>query len=80
MRTTIDAAGRVVIPKPMRSALRLGGGEEVELSLMGERIELTPAPRPTNLVRGPHGLLVSDLELPSHGPEEVRDALERARR
>lgn len=80
MRTTIDRAGRVVIPKQMRSALRLSGGEEVELSLLGERIELTPAPRPTHLRRGPHGLLVSDLEMPPHGPEEVREALERARR
>jgi AbrB family looped-hinge helix DNA binding protein len=80
MRTTIDSAGRVVIPKPMRSALRLRGGEEVELSLMGERIELTPAPRPTHLHHGPHGLLTSDLQVPPHGPEEVRDALEQARR
>lgn len=80
MRTTIDSAGRIVIPKPMRSALRLSGGEEVEVSLLGERIELTPAPRPTHLVRGPHGLLTSDLQTPLHGPEEVREALERARR
>ncbi|MGA8744758.1 MAG: AbrB/MazE/SpoVT family DNA-binding domain-containing protein [Solirubrobacterales bacterium] len=80
MRTTIDSAGRVVIPKPMRSALRLSGGEEVEVTLSGERIELTPAPRPTNLLRGPHGLLTSDLQVPPHGPEEVRDALEQARR
>ncbi|HJX33242.1 MAG TPA: AbrB/MazE/SpoVT family DNA-binding domain-containing protein [Solirubrobacterales bacterium] len=80
MRTTIDRAGRVVIPKPMRSALRLSGGEEVDLSLSGEKIELTPAPRPTHLHRGAHGLLTSDLQMPPHGPEEVRDALERARR
>ena len=80
MRTTIDRAGRVVIPKPMRSALRLSGGEEVELSLLGERIEMTPAPRQVKLRRGAHGLLTSDLQMPPHGPEEVREALERARR
>jgi len=80
MRTTIDRAGRVVIPKQLRSALRLSGGEEVEIELAGERIELTPAPRPTHLRRGAHGVLTSDLELPPHGPEEVREALERARR
>lgn len=80
MRTTIDRAGRVVIPKQLRSALSLSGGEEVELELAGERIELTPAPRPTQLHRGAHGVLTSDLELPPHGPEEVRAALERARR
>jgi len=79
MRTTIDGAGRVVIPKPMRSALRLSGGEEVEFFLSGERIEMTPAPREVNLHRGSHGLLTSDLKMPPYGPEEVREATERAR-
>lgn len=80
MRTTIDRAGRVVIPKALRTALRLNGGDEVEISLEGERIELMPAPRQVKLRQGSHGLLVSDLDLPPHGPEEVREALERARR
>lgn len=80
MRTTIDRAGRIVIPKDLRAALRLNGGDEVEITLEGERIELTPAPRQVRLHKGPHGLLTSDLDLPPHGPEEVREALERARR
>ena len=80
MRTTIDRAGRVVIPKALRTALGLNGGDEVELSLEGERLALAPAPRQVNLRKGPNGLLVSDLDLPPHGPEDVREALERARR
>lgn len=80
MRTTIDRAGRVVIPKDLRLRLGLSGGDEVEISLEGERIELAPAPREVGLREGSHGLLVSDLELPPHGPDEVREALERARR
>lgn len=80
MHTTIDSAGRVVIPKSIRSALGLSGGEGVEISLVGERIELMPEPRRVELRRGPGGLLTSDLQVPSHGPEEVREALERARR
>ncbi len=80
MRTTIDRAGRVVIPRDLRRALGLSGGDEVEISLEGERIELAPAPRQVKLREDASGLLVSDLELPSHGPEEVREALERARR
>jgi len=80
MRTTIDRAGRVVIPKDLRTALSLSGGDEVEISLDGDRIELTPAPRKVKLREGSHGLLVSDLDLPPHGPEEVREALERSRR
>jgi AbrB family looped-hinge helix DNA binding protein len=80
MRTTIDGAGRVVIPKDLRTTLRLEGGDEVEITLEGDRIELAPAPRHVKLREGAHGLLTSDLDLPPHGPEEVREALERARR
>lgn len=80
MRTTIDPAGRVVVPKELRVALGLGGGDEIEMTLEGDRIELTPAPREVQLKSRPDGLLTSDLDIPAHGPEEVRNALERARR
>jgi AbrB family looped-hinge helix DNA binding protein len=81
MRTTIDSAGRIVIPKDLRAALNLIGGDEVEITQEGERIELTPAFRKVQLRRSPNGLLTSDLRLPpGHGPEEDREALERARR
>lgn len=81
MKTTIDSAGRVVVPKGMRTALNLNGGDEVEVTLEGEGIVLTPAPRQVRLRRGPRGLLTSDLRLPAgHGPEEVRKELERTRR
>jgi len=68
-----------VIPKDVRASLNLVGGDEVEIALEGERIELTPAFRKVKLRRGPHGLLTSDLRLPGIGPEEVREALERTR-
>jgi AbrB family looped-hinge helix DNA binding protein len=80
MRTTIDRAGRVVIPKELRVALGLRGGDEVEVVLQGDRVELAPAPRPVRLKKRPDGLLTSDMDIPAHGPDEVRDALERARR
>lgn len=79
MKTTIDRAGRIVVPKSLRAALRLNGGDEVELTLQGERIELVPAPRQVKLRRGAHGILTSDLDLPPHGPDDVREALERTR-
>jgi AbrB family looped-hinge helix DNA binding protein len=79
MKTTIDSAGRVVIPKELRESLCLNGGDEVEITLADERLELVPAPRPARLRRGPHGLLTSDLKAPEYGPEEVREALERTR-
>lgn len=80
MRITIDRAGRIVIPKSAREVLGLERGGEVELSLAADRIEIAPAPRAVALRRGAHGVLTSDLDLPEQGPDEVRDALERARR
>jgi AbrB family looped-hinge helix DNA binding protein len=79
MKTTIDSAGRIVVPKRLRAALGLNGGDEVEISLEGERLELVPAPRRVSLQKGRLGLLTSDLDLPPLGPEDVRDALERSR-
>lgn len=78
MRTTIDSAGRIVVPKSLRQALRLNGGDEVEITLAGERIELVPAPRKVSLQKGPGGLLVSNVGV-GIGPDEVREELERIR-
>jgi len=78
MRTTIDGAGRIVVPKSLRAALRLNGGDEVEITLDGERIELVPAPRKVSLRKGPGGLLVCDVGV-GVGPDEVREELERTR-
>ena len=79
MKTTIDRAGRIVVPKSLRAALGLKGGDEVEITLQGERIELVPAPRTVSLREAPGGLLVADGGV-GLGPEEVREELERTRR
>jgi AbrB family looped-hinge helix DNA binding protein len=42
MRTTIDAAGRIVIPKKLRDKAGLTPGSEVELHLCGGRLEVEP--------------------------------------
>lgn len=80
MRTTIDSAGRIVVPKDLRSALNLLGGDEVEIELDGERLTLTPAPRKAKVRRGPDGILSVELGIPEQGPEDVREELERIRR
>jgi AbrB family looped-hinge helix DNA binding protein len=46
MKTTIDKAGRVVIPAPLRERAGLAPGTEVEITLedSGLRLERTAAP------------------------------------
>jgi len=51
MRTTIDKAGRVVVPKPLRQAIGLGAGSEVEIRVSDGRIEMEPAPLEVRLER-----------------------------
>jgi AbrB family looped-hinge helix DNA binding protein len=42
MRTTIDKAGRLVIPRSLRSRIGLLGGGEVELELDGAAVRIAP--------------------------------------
>ena len=51
MRTTIDRAGRVVVPKPLRQAIGLQAGSEVEIRASNGRIEMEPAPLEVRLER-----------------------------
>lgn len=45
MKTTIDGAGRLVLPKVIRESAGLYAGAEVEISLLdGDIIQLQPAP------------------------------------
>ncbi len=42
MRTTIDKAGRLVIPRSLRDRIGLGGGGQVELMLDGAAVRIEP--------------------------------------
>ena len=42
MRLTLDKAGRIVIPKPVREALRLEPGDMLELEQAGDALTLRP--------------------------------------
>lgn len=57
METTIDAAGRIVVPKPLRDALGLTPGSLVDISRYGSGLQLTPGGRTARLVEE-HGELV----------------------
>lgn len=42
MRTTIDKAGRLVVPRALRERIGLAGGGEVELELDGAAVRIEP--------------------------------------
>jgi AbrB family looped-hinge helix DNA binding protein len=81
MRTTIDTAGRVVIPKPLRDRLGLTGGQDLEVAERDGIIEIAPAPAAVEL-RDDEGLTaaVPHEKLPPLTADVVRDTLERSRR
>ncbi len=78
MRATIDKAGRVVVPKPIRERLGLLAGAEVDVEEFGGGILLNRVePEPT-LIRK-QGVLVHTGKLPPgfddlHLVEEEREA------
>lgn len=51
MKTTIDLAGRLVIPKEIRREAGLKPGMPLDIRLRDGRIEIEPAPLPVKLVR-----------------------------
>ncbi len=81
MRTTIDTAGRVVVPKALRDALGLGPGTELEIVAADGALELSPLPTPMHLEgRGARTVAVADEAMPALTAELVRDTLEGVRR
>jgi AbrB family looped-hinge helix DNA binding protein len=81
MRSTIDPAGRVVIPKPLRDRLGLEHGQSVEIRERDGRIEIEPAPTAMSLVRrGAGPVAVPEEKLPPLTDEAVRETLDRVRR
>lgn len=62
-RLTIDKAGRVVIPKPLRDQLHLEPGDTLEMESCGEHITLRPV-RGTGPLTKEHGVWVFHSDEP----------------
>jgi AbrB family looped-hinge helix DNA binding protein len=80
MKTTIDAAGRVVIPKVLRDRAGLQAGMEIEVNLRDGLIEIAVPPPEGRLVRE-GGFLVWE---PAEGTrtvstEEINEAIRQLR-
>ena len=82
MRTTIDNAGRVVVPKAMRDRLGLTGGTELDIVEVDGVIEITPAPIPAQRIITEHGSVIAapSVDVPIMTDADVREALEDVRR
>jgi AbrB family looped-hinge helix DNA binding protein len=81
MRTTIDRAGRIVIPKNIRDAAGLTAGTEVDVELHDGRIEIEPAYTPARVVvRDGHPVIETEVDGPPITTDQVRALLESLRR
>ena len=81
MLATIDAGGRVVVPKDVRERLGLRPGSRIVLREVQGRLEISPATTPVRLVEHDGALVaVADADLPVLTAEQVRDAVEATRR
>lgn len=81
MRTTIDGAGRVVVPKALRDSLQLRAGQELEIALSDGRITIEVPFTEMSLVKTEVGpVAVSQQSMPVLTAGMVRDVLEQLRR
>lgn len=81
MRTTIDGAGRIVIPKSIRDAMRLGTGGTVDIVFTDGKIEIEAAPIEVDIVdQSGTPRATARGEVPPLSDDAVRETLESTRR
>ena len=81
MRSAIDSAGRIVIPKPLRVRLGLDTGRVVEIREREGRLEIEPVSTPMTLAKRAGGrVAVPEEKLPPLTDDVVRATIERTRR
>ncbi len=72
---SVDKAGRVVLPKPLRDKLRLAAGDQLLIESEGERMTLRPV-RPQATMKKEYGIWVYQGEL---SEASIPDLIERER-
>ena len=81
MKATIDAAGRIVVPKALRQTLGLEPGQALEIRAGDGRLEIEIAATPMQLKKRGGGVVaMPDAGLPALTADLVRETLERVRR
>ncbi len=79
MNVTIDGAGRIVVPKPVRDELGLAAGTQLEIEVIGDHVELHTTHAKPVVVDGPHGPVVAAVPGAPLTDESVRATLEAVR-
>jgi AbrB family looped-hinge helix DNA binding protein len=79
MRATIDAAGRLVVPKALRDELGFAAGTELELTVVNGALEVR-VPSRVRIEDGPFGLHFVADDADELTDEQVRELIERSRR
>ncbi len=80
MRTTIDSAGRIIIPHDIRAAAGLRPGTVVELAVREGVVSIEPAPASVRIVkRGRLRVAVPEEKTAAISEEEVRAVREEMR-
>lgn len=83
MRTTIDPAGRIVVPKALRDAMHLTAGREIDISYADGLLVIEVVPADVEVHRGTGDelpVLTAKEDLPVLASSTVRDTLESTRR
>jgi AbrB family looped-hinge helix DNA binding protein len=79
MRTTIDGAGRIVVPKPLRDQLGFAPGTELEIDAVDGRLEIV-VPSRVRVEEGPHGTRFMAEDAEPLTAARVRELMEKGRR
>jgi AbrB family looped-hinge helix DNA binding protein len=77
IQTTIDSAGRLVLPKTVRDEAGILPGMTLRVTVQDGRVEIEPVPREVRIVqKGPLRIAVPVEE----GPSLTEETVERVRR
>jgi AbrB family looped-hinge helix DNA binding protein len=78
MRVTIDRAGRLVVPKPLREALGVTPDTPLEIELVEDHIEISNRGPGARVAEGPNGPVLAATGITITG-EDIRRTLEATR-
>lgn len=81
MQTTIDRAGRIVVPKAIRDAMGLAAGRKIDMVFIEGRIEIELAPAEVTIDRsGRFPVAITREDLPPLTDDDIRTAIDAVRR